>query len=951
MVQEIALENAISSTAQYFGVSSGLSDMLGEALSGAFESVISVDKIYGDSDAKPQLPSTVEAMTSHTSQTSSQRINGRAQIRNFIQSSKAKLINTLKTKIMASNTYSSLASLRTDTIMISAINNIMNQKMGSNIDQNQVVKNFENMQIKKFPALIMADVNFRSNVETAVWDTITSGGTVQDFLNNEVFQEAWGLLDENGDQTREMYFEVVKKGQGTVYYKQDGSVYEKVNGEFVKKTEYGTMTLAELFLDADAINLVDPEISSLYTLRKDPKRHKNKNLIQRIHSVLRNRREYPLGLIEELKNTLTSYSLISDKVKECAEGVLRLSDPDIPFYTYTDWGDVDSRLYNSREIEILHDRLTNLLADSPHLSQKFLMNVLSISMKITEITNNYLSRTLRQQLKHNNVLNEVAIVTNRVKDMCKYLAQLYFIADISTTKLLTVYGNKNVHISVIDDALNIDQMIIMLKEKHTSTDSATQVIINDIINIEVNNFHRNVIRRANSLQDANGFVHIDIINEFISDQHLESHIQAAILSKLSTSELSVLKRKYVAQLLTANSYEIHSIEGDAWGKNHWTRARTVLDRGKIPSRSKDRLKVFIDKDSKNPRNTIYHIRLDVKMDSEIVRLNIRAKSAIEMRTFVNTLKAYDRNLGAGGFIKNIFADNFFSRLKKNVLGEPKLVIDTIKYRIFIRNDRGKIIKSYEVAELNDFMSHSDFERGSINDAGTILTVGGREHYIITDVKVAPLDLAVIFSNPSDGLGFIVEILGMGEWETRTDIYGKIVAKAYGLIKDYHCLLNIFQGMVPVYVAEGAKYTFYKNSPNIEHIGNKAPLLTSHQYGMLMTALGFAGIDVQDLSNPSQIPLFEDIMRDLSLHPEKYGFLESDAGVLSKIQEAFGFQLNDQHEVIGINSAMVPWWFNFHNSRNENTILSNDYQHFLDLLSDEEDVSKFIASYFYQLPRS
>ncbi|MHA1768133.1 MAG: hypothetical protein ACTSVK_17940, partial [Promethearchaeota archaeon] len=69
----------------------------------------------------------------------------------------------------------------------------------------------------------------------------------------------------------------------------------------------------------------------------------------------------------------------------------------------------------------------------------------------------------------------------------------------------------------------------------------------------------------------------------------------------------------------------------------------------------------------------------------------------------------------------------------------------------------------------------------------------------------------------------------------------------------------------------------------------------------MDALGIAaGVDIANINDPTKIPRFEEILRDLSLHFEKYGFYIDERADLVQIQEAFGLIVDhNTYEVAGV----------------------------------------------------
>jgi len=96
---------------------------------------------------------------------------------------------------------------------------------------------------------------------------------------------------------------------------------------------------------------------------------------------------------------------------------------------------------------------------------------------------------------------------------------------------------------------------------------------------------------------------------------------------------------------------------------------------------------------------------------------------------------------------------------------------------------------------------------------------------------------------------------------------------------------------------------------------------------------------------TNIPFFENVLRNLSKNPDKYGFKKTDEvqNILKEIQEAYGFMVNDNFDIVdehgvivtdqtyvdaggnviysdrGIKPDMLKWWQNFRNSRNVNSL--------------------------------
>ena len=105
----------------------------------------------------------------------------------------------------------------------------------------------------------MEDMNFREKVKSALWKYATESKTITEFLNNKEFQAEWGLLNDKGEQIREMWFEFSIKGQGTFMIIEDGTVLQLTTTGWQIDTSLQINTIAELLSQADQITLVDPK--------------------------------------------------------------------------------------------------------------------------------------------------------------------------------------------------------------------------------------------------------------------------------------------------------------------------------------------------------------------------------------------------------------------------------------------------------------------------------------------------------------------------------------------------------------------------------------------------------------------------------------------------------------------------------------------------------------------
>ena len=758
-----------------------------------------------------------------------------------------------------------------------------------------------------------------------------------------------------------------------------------MDGKIVTKNEFCTKALAELFSEADAINLIDPSIKNFGEIRRQSSR--DRLALGKIHAKLRNQKEGTTTFYEELQGELTSVSLIDAKLKNSIEGILELTDPNLPLYSRAD--------KTSRQVEIARNKLLNLYRESKLLSKPsnlksdMLSDILSACLDLNRIfyahkrlIESY-SKPYSKPYKYVNPLAETVdyrnMINTRLDNLVTYTAQIYFIAEISSKNILTMYDHKNVGIKHMEKSLNLDILKIILYEKFKGRTESDVQTIKTLINIQVFAYARRVMAFAYKISDNRRRVDIKRINDFIDTIDLESQILATLTLEWPKDELSMLKKKFIHKYLSANLYLIHSLNEEHTGTNQWLKKLTLLDKNsRLPPKTIGRFKVFINRELTNElkKSNIYHIRVDMKTDSgKIKRLNLRAKSSIEMNAIIDTLKAYDRALGEGGFLKAVFADNFFSR--GAALHTKGLAVVTPSYKI--SRKVGSVLHTYKVSELYQFNIWPELAGGTLTDGDTKLKVGGYSYDIVrNDESVSTLDVGSIFSNPDDALGYFLEILGFELSYTKGSIImEKINHAAYSLMKDVQCLSNLIAGMVPIYMALEVEYEYYKEAARlpapyiekIKNIGIKAPLLKDNHYKMLTDALSFATrIDLNIVIDPKQIPRFEFILRDLSLNYEKYGFFESQRSELVKIQEAFGLIIDSVTHIVegtienpdytnpvvisdstGIQPDMQQWWENLRRSRQSSSIMNKLYQFYLELIdSDNRDPSAidFRSKYYW-----
>ncbi len=193
-----------------------------------------------------------------------------------------------------------------------------------------------------------------------------------------------------------------------------------------------------------------------------------------------------------------------------------------------------------------------------------------------------------------------------------------------------------------------------------------------------------------------------------------------------------------------------------------------------------------------------------------------------------------------------------------------------------------------------------------------------------------MDEAYAFTNPYDAWGVCLEHLGYRFINPR-------IIENYAVRKDGLCPRWLDAGAIPIYTADGIQYAYYKNrDPNfpavrefqamfaasvpfvVQNIGTIAPLLDRsfmhNQVKMLFTALEKAGAGHIGPTNP----LFEEVLRDLSLHYDDYGF--GNMADAKEIQEEFGFIVDAAGNVIGVNPTYQQWWDNVHASIAERAFL-------------------------------
>ena len=108
-------------------------------------------------------------------------------------------------------------------------------------------------------------MELRRLIENALWKFAIDGKTISEFLNKKEFQAEWGLLNEQGDQIRQMWFEFSIRGKGTFMIKQDGAVLQQTTTGWQSDTTLQINTIAELLSQADQITLVDPPLPRYLT--------------------------------------------------------------------------------------------------------------------------------------------------------------------------------------------------------------------------------------------------------------------------------------------------------------------------------------------------------------------------------------------------------------------------------------------------------------------------------------------------------------------------------------------------------------------------------------------------------------------------------------------------------------------------------------------------------------
>ncbi|MHA1857719.1 MAG: hypothetical protein ACTSYY_16925 [Promethearchaeota archaeon] len=191
--------------------------------------------------------------------------------------------------------------------------------------------------------------------------------------------------------------------------------------------------------------------------------------------------------------------------------------------------------------------------------------------------------------------------------------------------------------------------------------------------------------------------------------------------------------------------------------------------------------------------------------------------------------------------------------------------------------------------------------------------------------------------------------------------------------------NIEAGNVPIYSAVQNIYDYYRSAAQlpsgdirrVNNIGVIGPLLTDRQYDMLMDALGIAaGVDIANINDPTKIPRFEEILRDLSLHFEKYGFYIDERADLVQIQEAFGLIVDhntyevagvvpdystytsdyewSEADFAGIRPEMRDWWRNLRvSNQQKDSLIYRLYKHYIYLITEDwPDCKKFRAQYYW-----
>ena len=831
IIEETIWEESVSKAAYMMGASTGLSNLLGEA-SGSFSVVQTINSMMSHTSTQGYI-NTYEQLTGNSYTPSTSLIS--SSIKSFLTLSKnvdkAKVIELLRQHLLQTKGSHIIQKMRGNMKMINTLQSVIDTRMKANIN----LYNFVNMQAKNFPAHIMADINFRSNVENAIWDTITSGGTIIDFLNSKKFQEEWGLLDENGDQFREMYFEVVKKGQGTTYYKQDGCVYEKINGEFVQIDEFGPKSLAELFSDADAINLIDPEFITKPQITKRLFKDLDPGFISQQYE----------GFYGEFRDF--DINEVYEKVLKDANG---LND------------------------FIFKQDISNILKLSKtQLNIKDINNLLKAYLK-------YWNGLQEQRLYLNN-LGRPSITTNGIQDINRQMGDvgsrvsfLLWIAEVYSGVVLKDMDITAIKVQKSFDGLSLKKT---LERKFIGfgTNTNERATIIDIVSKQVDILEASLTQFAKKHKRITSTQY----NSFVITHDISSRIIAECLNVHNIFLFDLQDMPNINYKLdTATRIYKRVIQAKLTGVFARFKPETLAIWG---------LKIY---DHANHHYTVKYNKIE---GGKMVEVSVEALSSGERDSIIHTIKALDRGFGLGGFFSDVFGDEVFTTLRGK-----RIVIFHEEYHYI---HRGITYKALSLENLKLYPALEDIDLDVLEDGSYM------------DWSYSILDLGARFANMNDGIGFILEKLGYTTFQhgDRT--------KLYGPKKDFQCLLNLLRGMAPIYTTYRINDNYYRTSPEIENIGRIAPLLSSEQYDVLMSALLFASIG----HIGTNIPTFESVLRDLSLNPDKYGVTDTLANreKFKLIQEAFGLIVNPDFTVsgtsgtnTGINSDMHRWWDNLRNSR-------------------------------------
>ena len=256
ILEELVLEEVISTVFTNMGVSAPLANLIGEA-TGSFDAVSNI----GDKISQNDYADLYSFLQTHTPSSTAQHLPTSAQlsVKDFKKLKQVRQVAQLKATLQARSSIHALKQLRGNVDLMHTLQTFIAKKMDMNIHLKPYLRNLAAMPIEKFTNHHMTEDAFRREVEETIWVCTVSGMSVKEFLSDPVLLEKWGLT-ECGN---EVFFQTVLKGFGTVQYKSDGLVYEEIDGVWRSRMKYPDETLGSFLSRVDGVAFIDPPTNGL----------------------------------------------------------------------------------------------------------------------------------------------------------------------------------------------------------------------------------------------------------------------------------------------------------------------------------------------------------------------------------------------------------------------------------------------------------------------------------------------------------------------------------------------------------------------------------------------------------------------------------------------------------------------------------------------------------------